>query len=135
MAAQGPPQLDPHATALLHRLRTLEGLSREALDDLPYGVIQVDRTGRVLAYNQAEAELAGLEAATVVGKNFFTDVAPCTDVQAFAGRLRAAFDKGGFQESFPFVFQFPAGPAFVTISFCRSETEDHAWILVDPAVG
>lgn len=130
-----PPSVDPHATVLLHRLRTLQGLSREQLDDLPYGVIRVDRDGLVLAYNRTEADLAGKVADDVVGRNFFTDVAPCTDVREFSGRFRQAFERGEMRESFPFVFQLATGPLYVTISFCRAPGEDSAWILVDPVQG
>jgi len=130
-----PPALDPHATVLLHRLRALGGMSREELDALPYGVIRVDGDGRILAYNRTEADLAGTVAADVVGRNFFTDVAPCTDVREFAGRFRAGFERGEMRESFPFVFKLAGGPLYVTISFCRAAGEDAAWILVDPARG
>jgi len=64
-------------------------LPPERLDELPFGAIVIDAKGTILEYNEYERRLAHLERAAVVGKNFFRDVAPCTGVQAFEGRLRA----------------------------------------------
>jgi PAS domain-containing protein len=53
------------------------GLSQEQLDALPIGVIELDRSGVVRRYNATEARAAGLDAQRVVGRHFFTEVAPC----------------------------------------------------------
>ena len=63
-------------------------MSETGLDSLPRGAIQLNAQGTVLQYNAYEEKLAGLTKANVVGKNFFEQVAPCTDVQEFYGRFR-----------------------------------------------
>lgn len=45
--------------------------------------------------------------AEVLGQNFWANVAPCTDVASFRGRLDALAQKGGGTESFDFDFMFP----------------------------
>lgn len=95
----------------------LPRMTSEELDRLPYGVITVDGRGRVLHYNEAESRMVGLPAHQVVGRCFFTEIAPCTQVQAFRGRFERFVEGGqGLNvESFDFVFPFPAAPQEVTI--------------------
>ncbi len=59
-------------------LERLEGLTAAGLDALPFGLIAMTPEGIVSAYNQAEASLSGLTPARVIGRHFFTSVAPCT---------------------------------------------------------
>lgn len=59
------------------------------LEELPLGVIVLDRDGRVVLYNKAEAELAQRQRQDVVGRDFFEEVAPCMRVSALADAFRA----------------------------------------------
>lgn len=52
--------------------------SAEDLDQHPYGIICLDAGGRILRYNLAEARFARLDRASVLGKRFFGQAAPCT---------------------------------------------------------
>jgi photoactive yellow protein len=63
-------------TDLLDRL---EAMDDTALDALPFGVVAMSEAGTVTRYNLAESHLSGLTPAIVVGRNFFTSVAPCTN--------------------------------------------------------
>lgn len=65
---------------------------RTLLDELPVGVVVLDREGRVVAYNRAESELAGTRPEHVVGREFFGEVAPCAEVRELAGVAREALD-------------------------------------------
>ena len=69
-------------------IERIENLSESGLDALPFGAIRLDRNGTILAFNRAEADITGRRRESVIGKNFFTEVAPCTNVQEFAGRFR-----------------------------------------------
>jgi photoactive yellow protein len=68
-----------HTFATPDMLEKLEGLANIELDVLPFGVIAMSEDGKVVAYNRAEASLSGLTAARVIGRHFFTAVAPCTN--------------------------------------------------------
>lgn len=59
---------------------------------LPFGVVKLDPNGTILAYNMAEAEISGVRVEDVIGKNFFLDVAVCTQRPEFYGRFRDAMD-------------------------------------------
>ena len=70
-------------------IEILKGLSNEELDALPYGIITVDQQGTVIHYSRQEQELSGKRDSDVKGKNFFTEVAPCTAVKEFQGRFQS----------------------------------------------
>jgi chemotaxis family two-component system sensor kinase Cph1 len=132
-----PPTVDQPAnpprdsTVLVSRLREVEHLTPEELDRLPFGVIKVDRAGTILAYNAAESNLAGRTAAEVLGRNFFVDVAPCTNVPTFADRFRQGIARGGLRDVFPFTFRFPGGPVVVSVTLLHEAGADCAWIFVE----
>jgi len=129
---------DPHNPAtdsivLLKRLREVTHLTPGELDKLPFGVIKVDKTGKVLAYNAAEARLAGRTPSEVIGRHFFTEIAPCTNVPSFAARFHRGIELGQLRDVFPFTFPFPTGAVLVTVTLIHEPNADHAWIFVDRA--
>jgi photoactive yellow protein len=70
----------------------LDRLPDEERNRLPFGVVKLDTQGNILAYNMAEAEISGVRVSDVIGKNFFLDVAVCTQRPEFYGRFRDAMD-------------------------------------------
>jgi photoactive yellow protein len=115
----------------LKRLETVRHLSLEELDELPIGVIKVTREGTVLTYNASEARLAQRNPGDVIGKNFFTDVAPYTNVQECAGKFWRGVERGWTHEIFPFIFPFPHGTVQVSITIEYEAQDDCAWIFVE----
>lgn len=94
----------------------LRAMTAEEFDRLPFGAIKLDADGRVVAYNPAEASLARRAAHTVLGRRFFEDVAPCTNVACFRGRLDALVARGeDATERFDYQFRFPWGARDVRI--------------------
>ncbi len=81
--------------------QTIDSIGEKELDSLPYGVIQIDAQGTVLRYNAYEEGLSGLTRQKVVGKNFFKQIAPCTDMQEFYGRFREGVAAGELALHFP----------------------------------
>jgi photoactive yellow protein len=113
----------------LEKAKTLTGGD---LDALPFGVIAVDRSGTILDYNTYERSLAGMGDRTIIGLNFFRDVAPCTAIQEFEGRFAAFLDSPETSiEPFEFVFPFARGAQRVNVVFVRASNEsDRATICV-----
>ena len=109
------------------RIASMEG---GELDRLPFGAIKLDRDGKILSYNVAEATLTGRDPKKVIGLNFFTDVAPCTNVREFAGRFRAGVDRGELHETFPYMFDFKMAPRMVTVTLFYSAATESAWVFV-----
>jgi len=105
-------------------------LSPEAFDALPFGLIRLDNLGTVLAYNTAEASLARRDKNTVIGRNFFTEVAPCTDTEMFAGRFRGLCAAGVPDSvSFDYDFRFPWGSRKVRIRL-MFDSRANGWVFV-----
>jgi photoactive yellow protein len=113
----------------LEQAKTLTGGD---LDALPFGVIAVDRTGTIFEYNAYERAMAGMGERTIIGLNFFRDVAPCTAVREFEGRYNTFLDSHDTSiEPFQFVFPFTRGPQRVSVIFVRvADTSEHAMICV-----
>lgn len=102
------------------------------IDSLPFGVIVVDRTGKILEYNAYETAMTGFKRERVMGRNFFHDVAPCTALQDFEGRFETFLSTSDTSiEPFEFVFPFIRGPQKVTVLFIRLNFDsDRATICV-----
>lgn len=108
-------------------------LSPQELDLLPFGAIRLSTDGTITSYNQAEARLAGKEATSVIGKNFFREVAPCTRVKRFYGAFEEGVKRRELSEVFDFIFAFPTGARDVRIRMIYTESGQPAvWIFVTP---
>ncbi len=112
--------------------KTIDSIGEKELDSLPYGVIQLDAQGTVLRYNSYEEGLSGLTRQKVVGKNFFKQIAPCTDMQEFYGRFREGVAAGEPHCTFRYHFAFKRNPRDVTITLLYNAREKLTWVLVQP---
>jgi photoactive yellow protein len=113
-------------------LERADVLTTEELDSLPVGMIQLDRDGKVLKFNQTESELARVAASDAVGKSFFDEVAPCTKVQAFHGRFLEGVQNRKLQTVFDYTFRFRDGrEKNVVISMFYSATTETVWVCVE----
>jgi two-component system, chemotaxis family, sensor kinase Cph1 len=108
----------------------LDRLNAEELDALPHGLIQVDGQGTVHLYNMAECRLSGRTADRILGRNFFREIAPCSDVPAFGGRFRDGVAAGSLDVAFDFVFGFRMAPVRVAVHMMRAAEPDRYWITV-----
>ena len=100
------------------------------LDLLPYGIIVVDARGDVLYYNAREEQIAGRSREAVIGKNFFTEIAPCAQAREFHGRFGELMREGGEVVDFEFVFPFPGRTREVEISLTRFENKGEPLCLI-----
>lgn len=111
-------------------LEQIGTLSATELDQLPFGAIRLDTDGTILSFNSVESQLTGRKPEHVIGKNFFTTVAPCTNVQSFAGEFRRGVAAGELHVVFPYRFDFKMKPRDVTVSLLYSKTTRTAWVFV-----
>lgn len=111
----------------------LSRMTKDELDALPYGAIRLSSYGTILSYNAAEGRLTRRTPARVLGRNFFLDVAPCTDVREFHGRFRELI-RGEGSLLYEFAFEFPFDPPVrVSVTFLRDRADDTAWVLIERA--
>lgn len=117
---------DPETTVYLFHLGQAE------VDKLPFGMITLDAEGVVTGYNATEARLSGFDPASVIGRNFFADIAPCTNVKAFGGLYRDMVRAGEPRASeFDFVFRFAHGDRKVRITMVYLHKLGKGLVLVD----
>ena len=105
-------------------------MSPAEVDALAFGAVQLDAKGSILRYNAAEASITGRDAKAVIGKNFFRDVAPCTNSPTFKG----VFDKGVREDNlntmFEYVFDYKMAATKVKIHMKKAISDGSFWIFV-----
>jgi photoactive yellow protein len=74
------------------------------LNKLAFGAVEVDGKGTILKYNAAEGAITGRDPKAVIGKNFFKEVAPCTNRPEFKGVFDAGVKEGKFSKLFEYIF-------------------------------
>ena len=113
-----------------HEPQGIDSLTEDDFDALPFGAIKLDTDGRILKYNLYESKLAERDQKEVIGKNFFTEVAPCTNVQEFAGRYRQGMSERNLDTTFPYRFLFPKRVVDVEITLILNADGESAWVFV-----
>ncbi|TVR92130.1 MAG: hypothetical protein EA428_04265 [Spirochaetaceae bacterium] len=98
------------------------------LHDCSFGVIKMSKDAVVQAVNNAEIELTGLSRSAFIDKNFFTQVAPCTNNYMVAEKYRK-FDE--LDETIPYVFTYMMKPTPVHLRMLKSRAYDSQYLLVD----
>ncbi len=81
-------------------------------------------------YNAAEQRLSGLDPNHVVGKSFFTDIAPCTRVREFEGEFHKVAAGEIDHASLTFVFKFSSAEVVVNVGLTYDARRDAGSILV-----
>lgn len=111
-------------------LYNLGYISRDQADGANFGIVKVDDQGQILLYNRYESELAGVPVATAEGKNFFTQVAICTNNRLFYGKFKDGVASGHLDVSFNYVFTYKMKPTNVIIQLYRDQASSTNWIFV-----
>ncbi len=110
-------------------MQRLEGADDATLDELPFGVIAMTSDGIVVSYNAAESRLSGLSAAKVIGRHFFSAVAPCTDnfMVGYRFETQATLDV-----AVDYVFTLRMQATDVTLRLLKQPTCERMYLLVKP---
>lgn len=78
----------------------------EAINRVAFGVVHLNEAGTIVGYSRQESELSGLRPEEVVGRNFFDEVAPCTNKadfrSLFAGVISGEREFAVVDYTFPF---------------------------------
>jgi photoactive yellow protein len=125
----------PTSSAKQALLEAADTMSSSELDQLPYGMIQLDTNGRILRFNSVESRLASLPQQQQIGRHFFTEVAPCTKVQEFYGRFKEGVIREELDTSFQFHFAFKQNPRDVTVRLFYSKRTRSVWVMVSDREG
>ena len=108
-------------------LAQLDAMSATDLDGLGFGVARMRENGDVIAYNAWEPNMAGLSRERVLTRNFFADVAPCTNNYMVAERF---LSEPELDATLDYVFTLRMKPTPVTLRLLRSAASRHMYLLV-----
>ncbi len=109
---------------------TIAKLSDTEINSLAFGAIELDRAGTVLRYNAMEGQITGRDPKDMIGKNFFTDVAPCTNTPEFKGKFDSGVAKGDLGVMFEYLFDYQMKPTRVKVHMKKSIIGDSYWVFV-----
>jgi photoactive yellow protein len=107
----------------------LPTLDRHTADALDFGAVKVDDSGNILLYNKWESDMAGVPVASAEGKNFFTQVAPCTNNRLCFGRFKDGVESGSLDTEFNYTFTYKMKPTNVVIRLVRDGANGN-WVFV-----
>ena len=103
------------------------------LNKLAFGAIELDAAGKVLKYNAVEGAITGRDPKAVIGKNFFTEVAPCTNRPEFKGVFDAGVRAKNLNTMFEYVFDHLMKPTKVKIHMKQAILGQTFWVFVKRA--
>ncbi len=106
---------------------SLAACDEASLDGLGFGVVRMTLDGVVVGYNAYESQLAGLAPTRVLGKNFFTEVAPCTNNYLVASRFEEC---ATLDEVLPYVFTLRMRPRNVELRLVKAPGAERQYLLV-----
>lgn len=105
-------------------------MSAKDVNELAFGAIQIDKAGKIASYNEKEGQITGRSPTSVVGKNFFTEVAPCTNTPKFKGEFDKGVKDGNLNTMFEYTFDYNMTPTKVKIHMKKALIGDAYWIFV-----
>lgn len=105
-------------------------MSAQDINSLAFGAIQLDANGKIITYNAAEGAITGRDPSAVIGKNFFKDVAPCTNNSKFKGIFDHGVKADDLNTMFEYVFDYNMKPTKVKVHMKKAISGASYWILV-----
>ncbi len=104
----------------------LTKLDEAELDELAFGVVGLDGDNMVELYNAYEMRCSGLPRNIVVGRHFFSDVAPCMNNYMVAERLEEA----PLDIMLPYILTFRMRPTPVRLRLLHASGASRRWVLI-----
>lgn len=108
----------------------LDAMTDDDLDALDYGVVKMDLTGKVTAYNTVEAEFSGISKDRVIGRNFFVEVAPCTNNFMIAQKYH---DNDVLDQQIDYIFTLKMRPTPVKLHLLKQSEAGSMYLVVNRA--
>jgi photoactive yellow protein len=108
----------------------LSAMSKQQIDELAFGAIQLDADGKILQFNAMEGSITGRDPKAMVGRNFFTDVAPCTNTPQFKGVFDIGVAQKNLNTIIEYVFDYQMAPTKVKVHMKKAMIGDSYWVFV-----
>ncbi len=110
--------------------RITSGVDPVLADAQDFGIVQLTDDGIVRMYNRWESTLAGVAAASTLGRNFFTQVAPCTNNRLVFGKFKDGVQVGALDTEFSYTFTYKMKPTNVVLRLYRHRPTATNWMFV-----
>jgi photoactive yellow protein len=111
-----------------HIIDWLDSNSEYSFNSLPFGVVQMNRQGIVTAYNSSISIIGGVSRENAMGKNFFIQVAPCTNNFMVAEK----YQLDSLDEEMPYMFTYITQPTPVILRLIKGKNGNQ-YLLVKNA--
>ena len=112
---------------------TCGSMNQATADAQNFGVVKVDDQGVIQIYNKWESDMAGVPADQAVGKNFFTQIAPCTNNRLVYGKFQDGIGGGSLDAEFNYTFTYKMQPTNVVLRLFRDGASGTNWVFVNKA--
>jgi photoactive yellow protein len=109
-------------------LDSLATASANTLDALPFGIIGMTTDGTVVSYNFVESRLSGLTPTKVIGRHFFSAVAPCMNNVMVAHRFETEATLDCIMD---YVFTLRMQPTNVRLRLLKDTGRSHMFLAVE----
>ena len=102
-------------------------------ESLPFGAVLLDRMGRIAKYNKAEGLIAGRDPASVIGRDFFNEIAPCAKGKRFHGEFLKFNRTGQANVMLDYKFNYKGTEVAVKIHLKAQPDGQFCWLFVKRA--
>ncbi len=102
-------------------------------ESLPFGAVLLDRMGRIAKYNKAEGLIAGRDPASVIGRDFFNEIAPCAKGKRFHGEFLKFNRTGQANVMLDYKFNYKGAEVAVKIHLKSQPDGQFCWLFVKRA--
>ncbi len=109
----------------------LPSMGPSELDSLDLGIIQLSDSGKIEGYNARESAFSGWKREQVLGRNFFGDIAPCTNNALVRGQFKANLAAGLGDISIAYSFTYRMQAINVTLRLYRHAGTATNWLIID----
>jgi len=107
--------------------QTLETMDQAAMDQEDFGIVRMNSMGMINAYNKYELALSGHQLHEVLDKDFFQQIAPCTNNFMVAERYSS---EANLDEEMDYVFTYRMKPTKVKLRLLARPEEENQYLLV-----
>lgn len=87
-----------------------------------FGIVKMDHDGNVTDYNSSQERFTGMSKASVMGKHFFSQVAPCTNNFMVAQKYD---NQSSLDEKVPYTFTLKMTPTPVTLRLLKDSSAQY----------
>lgn len=129
-AADIARQTGEHSFVPPELLANLPTMKQTQMDMLDFGCIKLDDEGTILNYNRWQGEFAGVDPQEALKKNFFRELAPCTNNRLVFGRFKQGVAEGSLDVVVSYAFTYRMRPTLVKVHLYRDKATRTNWVLV-----